>query len=78
MIIQFKDLATRGQTVDAAREVLHLHPFVAQKTWAQAANFSLPQLEAIYHKLLDADLAMKTSRSEPVVALDLLVVELTK
>jgi len=57
---------------------LHLHPFVAQKTWAQAANFSLPQLEAIYHKLLDADLAMKTSRSEPVVALDLLVVELTK
>ena len=78
MILQIKDLAARKQTVDVAREQLRLHPFVAQKTWAQAANFSLPQLEAIYYKLLDADLAMKTSRSKPVVALDLLVVELTK
>ncbi|MBI5651105.1 MAG: DNA polymerase III subunit delta [Chloroflexi bacterium] len=78
MLLQMKDLATRKQTVDVAREQLRLHPFVAQKTWQQAMNFTLPQLEAIYHKLLDADLAMKTSRSEPVATLDVLLVELTR
>ncbi len=78
LLLQMRDLAARGMTVDQAREQLHLHPFVAQKTWTQALNFTMPQLETIYYRLLDADLAMKTSRAEPTVALDLLVVELTR
>ena len=78
LLLQMKDLATRGKTLDAAREQLKLHPFVAQKTWNQALNFSLPQLESIYQRLLDADVSIKTGRSEPVVALDVLIVELTK
>jgi DNA polymerase-3 subunit delta len=78
LLLQMKDYAARGLTLDAARERLKLHPFVAQKTWNQALNFTLPQLEATYHKLLDTDLATKTGRSDPIVALDLLVVELTR
>ncbi len=78
LLLQMKDLATRGQTLDTAREQLKLHPFVANKTWSQALNFSLPQLEAIYQKLLDTDVAIKTGRSEPVLALDVLIVELTR
>lgn len=78
LLLQMKDLATRGMTVDAAREQLKMHPFVANKTWTQALNFSLPQLESIYQKLLDCDIAIKTGRSEPVLALDVLIVELTK
>lgn len=78
LLLQMKDLAARGKTLDAAREQLKLHPFVAEKTWKQALNFSLPQLEAIYQKLLDVDVAIKTGRSEPVVALDVLIVELTR
>ncbi len=78
LLLQMKDLATRGKTVDVAREQLKLHPFVANKTWTQALHFTLPQLEAIYQKLLDADIAIKTGRSEPVLALDLLIAELTK
>ncbi len=78
LLLQMRDLATRGKTVDMAAEQIRLHPFVAKKTWGQAANFTVPQLEAIYRRLLDADLAMKTSRSEPVVALDVLVVDLTR
>jgi DNA polymerase-3 subunit delta len=78
LLLQMKDLATRGRTVDAAREQLKMHPFVANKTWTQALNFSLPQLEAIYQKLLDVDISIKTGRSEPVLALDVLIVELTK
>ena len=78
LLLQMKDLAARGTTLAAAREQLKLHPFVAEKTWNQALNFSLPQLESIYQRLLDADISIKTGRSEPVVALDVLIVELTK
>lgn len=77
LLLQMRDLAARGKTLDAAREQLKLHPFVAEKTWKQSLNFTLPQLEAIYQKLLDVDVAIKTGRSEPIVALDVLIVELT-
>jgi DNA polymerase III subunit delta len=78
LLLQMKDLAARGKPIAAAREQLKLYPFVAEKTWNQALNFSLPQLEAIYQRLLDTDVSIKTGRSEPVVALDMLVVELTR
>ena len=78
LLLQLRDLAARGKTADQAAAQLKMHPFVAKKTWAQALHFTLPQLEAIYQKLLDADIAIKTGRNEPVLALDLLVVELTR
>ncbi|HEX7588465.1 MAG TPA: DNA polymerase III subunit delta [Anaerolineae bacterium] len=78
LLLQMKDLAARGKTLDAARTQLKLHPYVAEKTWKQALNFSMPQLIAIYQRLLDTDVAIKTGRSEPIVALDMLVAELTR
>lgn len=77
LLLQMKDLAARGLTFNAAREQLKLHPFVAQKTWTQASNFTLTRLEEIYRKLLDTDIAIKTGRSEPGVALEVLIVDLT-
>lgn len=78
LLLQIKDLAGRGLNPAAMREQTRLHPFVIDKVSKQAANFSMPQLEAIYDQLLDTDLAIKTGRSDPVVALDLLVVALTQ
>jgi len=40
---------------------LKLHPFVARNTMGQLKNFSQPELEQAYAKLLDIDLALKTS-----------------
>jgi len=77
LLLQWRDLVERGVAFDQATAQLKLHPFVARKTAEQARNFSLPQLEAIYQKLLDSDIAIKTGRHEPMLALDLLVVELT-
>jgi DNA polymerase-3 subunit delta len=77
LLLQWRDLAERGIASEQATAQLKLHPFVARKTAEQARNFSLPQLEAIYQKLLDTDIAIKTGRHEPMLALDLLVVELT-
>lgn len=78
LLLQMKDLAARGMTVDTARDQLKIHPFVAFKIWRQALNYTLPRLEEIYRRLLETDIAIKTGRSEPVVALDALIVELTQ
>ncbi len=78
IILQMKDLAARGVTLIKATEQLKMHSFPAEKAWKQAMNFSMPQLEAMYRKLLETDLAIKTSASEPIVALDTLIVEMTR
>lgn len=78
LLLQMKDLAARGMTLAAANQQMKLHPFAAQKMWEQSLNFTLPRLEDIYRRLLDTDIAIKTGRSEPLVALDVLVVELTR
>ena len=54
-----------------------LHPYVVQKTIVQVKKFSLSELKEIYQKLLNLDLAIKTGRIEPSIALDLLVIETT-
>jgi DNA polymerase-3 subunit delta len=78
LLLQVKDLASRGMALEQIREQLKLHPFVARKVLEQSRNFTSDQLDLIYRKLLEVDLAMKTSRGDPTVTLDVLVVELTR
>ena len=49
----------------------------ATHSQVQARNFSPGQLDAIYHHLLDTDLAIKTGEMEPRLALEMLVSTLT-
>lgn len=53
-----------------------LHPYVAEKTIAQAKNYTTDRLKEIYQILLDYDIKMKTGKIEPKLALDLLIVDL--
>ncbi len=46
-----------------------LHPFVLSKTRAQARFFTIEKLKIIYRELLNLDLAMKTGKIEPRLAL---------
>ena len=78
LLLQVRDLAARGHSIDQIRAKLALHPFVARKVVEQSRNFSIDQLESIYRKLLETDIAMKTSRGDPEVNLDVLVMDLTK
>lgn len=73
IMIQVKDLAERGIHPNQIPKTLSLHPYVVRKGMNQAAQFSTSQLETIYHKLWEADLAIKTGQMEPVLALELLV-----
>src|SRR5215207_4171540 len=78
LLIQAREiLDARGNQNDVAR-VLGVHPFVAEKTTQQAARFSIESLEYIYRKLLAIDEGVKTSQVTLDLAMDTLVVELTR
>jgi len=70
-------LDSRGGKEEVAK-ALGVHPFVAEKTTGQARAFTLPVLERIYHKLLEIDEGVKTGKFTLELALDTLVVELTR
>lgn len=78
LLIQAREiLDNRGNQNDVAR-ALGVHPFVAEKTTQQAARFSIESLENIYHRLLNIDEGVKTSQVTLDLAMDTLVVELTR
>ena len=78
IIIQVKDLAERGVPPSEIGAQLGLHSFVAEKGLRQSRNFSMEQLETIYRKLLETDLAIKTGQMDQVLALDMLIAGLSK
>jgi DNA polymerase-3 subunit delta len=78
LLIQAREiLDQRGNQNDVAR-ALGVHPFVAEKAVQQAGRFSIEALEYIYRKLLAIDEGVKTSQVTLDLALDTLVVELTR
>lgn len=78
LLIQAREILDgRGNQNDVAR-VLGVHPFVAEKTTQQATRFSIESLESIYRELLRIDEEVKTSKVTLDLAMDTLVVELTR
>lgn len=77
IMIQVKELNERGLSQQDIAARLGLHRFVVKKAVRQAMNFSMELLEAIYRKLLETDVAIKTGQMDEVLALDILVVGLT-
>ncbi|HSL45789.1 MAG TPA: DNA polymerase III subunit delta [Anaerolineales bacterium] len=78
LLIQAREILDgRGNHNDVAR-ALGVHPFVAEKAAQQAGRFSIESLEYIYRKLLTIDEGVKTSQMTLDLAMDTLVVELTR
>lgn len=78
ILLQVKELLRRGVPQREIPAQLGLHPFVVQKALDQARHFTPRQLQAIYQYLVETDEAVKAGRMEGGLALDLLLVELTK
>jgi len=76
LMIQIKELAPRLLTPEAIARELGQNPYPVKKIMQQARNFTMPQLRGIYHRLLEADVEIKTGRTEAALALDLLIAEL--
>lgn len=60
------------------KEVMRVHPYVADKITTQARNFSRADLDYIYHKLLSIDLRSKSSIVNREVELDTLITTLSE
>ena len=72
MIRQFRLLLRAREAIDMGanpQQTLGVHPYVAGKVTEQARNFSLIDLERIYHRLMEIDLADKTSQIQLDAAL---------
>ncbi len=78
ILLKVKDYASRGMRKDEIASAIKLHPYPTQKAMAQARNYTPAQLESIYDRLLETDVAIKTGKLEANLALDMLVVELAR
>jgi DNA polymerase-3 subunit delta len=71
LLLTKEHLNSRGG-MDTLPDVLGVKSkFAVEKFAKQSRAFSLAELEAIYRKLLDYDVQMKTGRIKPELALDL-------
>lgn len=77
LLLQARALLDAGERAAGIAEQLKQRPFVADKLARQARNFTLPQLEAIYRRLLEIDVEAKTGKADLLTALYLLVAGLT-
>lgn len=77
LLLQTKSLLETGERPAGIAEQLKQRPFLADKLVRQARNYTLPQLEQIYGRLLDIDVDAKTGKADLLTALYLLVAGLT-
>jgi len=78
ILIQVSELQASRMTQDQIAKRLKLHPYVVKKGLAQAHNFDMRQLEKAHALLVETDWMIKTGEMEGVLALDMLVVSLTR
>ena len=73
LLILAREHLNAGGAPGSLSQAIGVHPFVAKKLSEQVRAFSMDQLDAIYHHLLDTDLGIKTGKVEGALALDLLI-----
>ena len=78
MLIQAKAILDDRGGVNEVTQALKTADFVARKLVEQARRFSLSDLQEIYRKLLDIDLESKNSTTPWEVALDTLVIDISR
>jgi len=78
LLLLAREVLDQGGRVDDVGRELKVHHFVAEKVTSQARHFTLPLLEAVYHRLLEMDEAIKTSQVKGDLALDTLVADFSQ
>lgn len=73
LLILAREHLNAGGTPKELSKAIGVHPFVAEKLAGQVRQFTLDQLESIYHSLLETDVGIKTGKVDGVLAMDILV-----
>ena len=77
MIVRVKELRSQRKSEMEIQDRLGLpSEFALRKTSEQANRYSLARLKEVYHRLLEADLSIKTGRYDAELALNILIAEL--
>lgn len=76
LTVRVKDLRNQGKTESEMQVLMKVHPYVITKTMQLVNRYSMARLKDIYEKLLETDLAIKTGKLEPELALNVVVAEL--
>ncbi len=76
MIVRAKELTAQRRPRAEIQERLGLPDFALRRTLEQSGRFSLERLREVYHRLLEADLSIKTGMYDGELALSILVAEL--
>ena len=77
MIVRVKELKNQRKSEKEIRNKLGLtSEFAWRKTIEQAKRYPLGRIKEVYHKLLEADLSIKTGKYEGELALNILIAEL--
>jgi DNA polymerase III subunit delta len=74
-LLMVKEMENKGLPEITAK-LKNLHPFVVQKSHKQARQFTFPRLREIYLKIFRIDLAVKTGKIKPELALELLIADI--
>lgn len=76
-LLKVKDLVAREKNASALQiaETLKLHPFVVNKTIAQAKAFDLEYLKKVYKRFLRFDFLIKKGRLSAEAALEMIIIE---
>lgn len=77
LLLLTREVIDGGGGKEQVMRELKMHPYVADKLLIQARRFSLPDLEAEYHRLLDLDEAIKTGQMPGDLALETFVADFT-
>ncbi len=77
MIVRVKELRNQGKPKIEIRDKLGLtSEFVLRKTLDQSDKYPLERLREVYHKLLEADLSIKTGKYGGELTLNILIADL--
>ena len=77
MIVRARELRNQGiPEVEIQNRLGLTSEFALRRTLEQADRYSLARLVDVYHKLLEADLAIKTGKYDGELALNILIAEL--
>jgi DNA polymerase-3 subunit delta len=77
MIVRARELKTQGKSKMEIQKRLGLtSEFALRRILGQADSYSWERLKQVYHKLLEADLSIKTGRYDAELTLNILIAEL--
>ncbi|MFL7891104.1 MAG: DNA polymerase III subunit delta [Anaerolineales bacterium] len=77
LLVQSREIIDHQGGEQEITSLLKVHPYVGQKLAKQVNHFTQPQLDSIFHQLLEIDSRLKLGKMDNELSIDLLIAELT-